>query len=320
MAAISAREFERSLNEKLDGIRVIVLVGDNDEIKSDLFRAVRKSLGIDPEDPFRFVQLDSSILDSDPARLADELGAISMFGGSRLIRTNATARQAERIIRQAFDGPSGDWTLVVDTDEVELSRIAADVAARLLVVACGATEAGDFHSFVQSECTRAGIGAEDGALELLIGLLGDDRASARTEIEKLSLLIGASNRITVDDVRNVVADGSSILADEIATAALSGNLTRVVEALDRLQSTGADPTAPLGAASRLALNLYRAKVNQWRARPDGVAQNLNSGDLRSIALGLQAAVLQSRSEGSNSALLAERALISLGNAARTRRR
>ena len=44
MAAISAREFERSLNEKLDGIRVIVLVGDNDEIKSDLFRAIRKSL------------------------------------------------------------------------------------------------------------------------------------------------------------------------------------------------------------------------------------------------------------------------------------
>ena len=103
-------------------------------------------------------------------------------------------------------------------------------------------------------------------------------------------------------------------------AALSGNLTHLVAALDRLQSTGSDASVALGAASRLALNLYRAKANQWRGRPDGIAQHLSSGDLRSIALSLQTAVLQTRSDGPNSALLAERALISLGNAARARRR
>lgn len=320
MAAVSAREFEKSLDERLRGIRVVVLHGDNDEIKSDLFRAIRKSVGVDSDDPFRLVQLDSGLLDSDPARLPDELGAISMFGGSRLIRTSATTRQAERVIEQAFDCPPGDWTLVVDTDELEISRLGANIAGQLLAVACGAEAAGDFHSFVQSEFLRAGIGFEDGVLELLIGLLGEDRASARTEIEKLSLLIGASNKATIDDVRNVVADGSSILADEIASAAVSGDLAHLVAALDRLQSTGTDPSAALGAASRLALNLYRAKANQWRGRADGIAQHLNAGDLRGIALGLQAAVLQTRSDGPNSALLAERALISLANAARPRRR
>lgn len=320
MATISAREFEKSLDERLRGIRVVVLHGDNDEIKSDLFRAIRKSLGIDLDDPFRLVRLDGNVLDSDPGRLADELGAISMFGGSRLIRANVTARQAERVIQQAFDGPAGDWTLIVDTDEFDLSRLTAHVTGQTLAVACGAEAAGDFHSFVRSEFVRAGIELQDGVLELFVTLLGEDRASARTEIEKLSLLTGASKQVTIDDAKSVVADGSSILSDEIATAALSGNLTHLVAALDRLQSTGSDATAALGAASRLALNLYRGKVNQWRGRPDGIAQHLGSGDLRAIALSLQTAVLQTRTDGPNSALLAERALISLGNATRARRR
>lgn len=320
MATSSAREFEKSLDQRLRGIRVVVLHGDNDEIKSDLFRAIRKSLGIDLDDPFRLVRLDGNVLDSDPARLADELGAISMFGGSRLIRANVTARQAERVIQQAFDGPAGGWTLIVDTDEFDVSRLDANVANQTLTVACGAEAAGDFHSFVRSEFVRAGIELQDGVLELFVTLLGEDRASARTEIEKLALLTGASKQVTVDDAKSVVADGSSILSDEIATAALSGDLTHLVTALNRLQSTGSDATAALGAASRLALNLYRGKVNQWRGRPDGGAQRLSSGDLRTIALSLQTAVLQTRSDGPNSALLAERALISLGNATRSRRR
>lgn len=320
MATISAREFEKSLDERLRGIRVVVLHGDNDEIKSDLFRAIRKSFGIDLDDPFRLVRLDGNVLDSDPARLADELGAISMFGGSRLIRANVTARQAERVIQQAFDGPAGDWTLIVDTDEFDLSRLTAHVTGQTLAVACGAEAAGDFHSFVRSEFVRAGIELQDGVLELFVTLLGEDRASARTEIEKLSLLTSASKQVTIDDAKSAVADGSSILSDEIAAAALSGNLTHLVAALDRLQSTGSDATVALGAASRLALNLYRGKVNQWRGRPDGIAQHLGSGDLRAIALSLQTAVLQTRSDGPNSALLAERALISLGNATRARRR
>lgn len=320
MAATSAREFEKSLAEKLRGVQIVVLHGDNDEIKSDLFRAVRKSLGILPDDPFRLVQLDGNTLDADPARLADELGAISMFGGSRLIRTNVTARLAERVVQQATGAPPGDWMLIVDTEEFDASRLTADLGARLLAVACGAEAAGDFHSFVSTELARAGVELEDGVLEFLVGLLGDDRASARTEIEKLSLLVGASKMVTIDDARNVVADGSSILSDEIAAAALSGDITHLAAALDRLQSTGVDASVALGAASRLALNLYRAKANQWRSRQDGGAQHLSSGDLRGIALGLQTAVLQARADGPNSALLAERALISLANAARVRRR
>lgn len=320
MAALSAREFEKSIAQLAHASQIVVLHGDNVQVKRDLFRLVRKSLAIETDDPFRLVQLDSDIIDADPARLADELGAISMFGGSRLIRVSGTPRQAIAALQLAVAAPDGDWLLLVDTDNLDSPHAEALKANRVVLVSCGAEKAGDFHSFVSSEFRRADISLDDGVLELLIPLLGDDRSAARGEVEKLAILVGGASNVTIQDVRDVVADNSSIISDGIALAALTGNSTALSLALDRLQATGSDVTGALAAAARLALNLYRGKANQWRGRPDGVAQNLTAGDLRSIVLSLQAAVLQTRSDSRNGSLLAERALIALGALGRTRRR
>ncbi|MFV0281478.1 MAG: DNA polymerase III subunit delta [Rhodoblastus sp.] len=321
MALLSAREFEESVAAKLQIAKIIVLSGDNSPLKSDLFRAIRAKLAIDSADPFRLVQLDSNAIESDPARLADEMGAISMFGGSRLIRAMTTPRQAGHAAKQALESPAGDWILVLDTDEFEPPpNLSSQQAGQIIVVACNVESDGDFHSFARAEFERAGIRLGDGVIETFVSLMADDRTAARGEIEKLALLHDRSQTLTVDDIRDTVANGSSILADEIAATALSGNLAALVPALDRLHAAGADPANALGAASRLALNLYRGKLNQWRSRTDSVAQNLSAADLRGISLSLHAAVLQSRAAGGNSSLLAERALISLGAAVRPRKR
>lgn len=314
--SLSARDFEKSLLQAIKGKRVVVLSGDNIQVKADLFRQLRRSLSIEPYDPFRLVQLDSDALDADPARLGDELGAISMFGGSRLIRVMATAKQTENILEIAEMAPVGDWLLIVDTDELARSQPSSGV----LLVACPSEKGGDFHAFVRAEFERAGVMLKEGVLELLVPLLGDDRAAARGEVEKLALLVDRAKPVGLDDAKNVVADASTLVADEIAVAALSGDLAALNLALNRLGSAGSDATAALGAASRQVLNLLRGRANQWKSRPDQPLQGLSTADLRGLALSLQAAVLQTRSDGANAALLAERSLVSLGAAVRARRR
>lgn len=320
MKSHSARDFERSPASAIRGAKTIVLYGDNSQIKRDIFRSIRRFLGIESEDPFRLISLSSDAVDADRARLADELGAISMFGGSRLIHVDALARQVLEILDQAAAAPSGEWLLVVDVDDLDANRLAGIKAyGETIVVACGLEAAGDFHAFVKGEFQRAGTQVKDNVLEFLIPLLGEDRAAARGEVEKLALLAGNSGSITIDQVSRVAADSSSVLSDEIAVAALSGNLAALSIALDRLQSTGSDAPAALGAASRLVLNLYRGKMNQWNSR-GGVGQNLSPADLRRLCLSLQNAVLQTRSDSGNAPLLAERALVSLGASTRPKRR
>jgi len=318
--AVSAHDFERSLPKALHDKRVILLHGDNIQIKADLFRLIRKSLSIEIDDPFRLAQLDSDSLESDVGRLADELGAISMLGGSRLVRVTASTRQVEAVVDCAASAPAGDWLLLVDADELDANRLSAlRGVPGILIVDCTSAPAGDFHSFVRSQFDRAGASIDDGVLEILIPLLGEDRAAARGEVEKLALLGDRSKSVTIDDVRDIVADSSSVIADEVGVSVMSGSLPALSVALNRLQTTGSDATGALGAALRLALNLYRARANQWRTKPDMV-QNLSLADLRAVVLALQSAVLQTRSDGPNASLLAERALISLGNSLRARRR
>lgn len=320
MASLSAREFEKSVGELARSFRIIILHGDNVQAKSDLFRLLRKSLAIESDDPFRLAHLDSDAIEADPAKLADELGAISMFGGSRLIRAISSQRQSESIIQQALQAPPGDWHLLVDTENLDVARCDVFKNDNLLLVACANENAGDFHSFVAAEFERAGLQFDEGVLELLIPLLGDDRAAARGEVEKLALLVGGSGRVSLADVDNVVADNSVVMTDAVAVASLSGNLAALAAALDRLQATGSDATGALGAASRLALNLYRGKANQWRTRQDGVAQNLSAASLRGIAMTLQSAIRQTRSDSQLAPLLSERALVSLGASTRIRKR
>ena len=210
--------------------------------------------------------------------------------------------------------------MLVDTENLDAARFDVVKNGNLLLVACANENAGDFHSFVATEFERAGLQLEEGVLELLIPLLGDERAAARGEVEKLALLVGVSRRVSLADVDNVVADNSVVMTDAVAIASLSGNLAALAAALDRLQATGSDATGALGAASRLALNLYRGKANQWRTRQDGVAQNLSAASLRGIAMTLQSAIRQTRSDSQLAPLLSERALVSLGASTRIRKR
>lgn len=321
MARINSLDLERSVTDSRVGSRIIILYGDNDDLKADLFKSVRRSLNVPLDDPFRFVNLDSSAIDADPARLSDELGAISMFGGSRLIRATLIPRQCSLALQQALQAPSGEWVLVIETGDVaDATWIeAVEGVERVALVACGAESAGDFHSFVRREFERAGIVNDAGAIDALILLVGDDRSAVRGEIEKLQLLSGGSAPVTGEVVRNVVADASSMLADEIANSALIGEPELVVPALDRMNLIGSDLIQAVGAALRQALNLHRAKTRQWGARQGSRDANLTAAELRSIIRLLSAAVLQTRS-GGNATLHAERALLSLASATRRRKR
>jgi DNA polymerase III subunit delta len=321
MPAISYRQFI-SRNGPAKNVSVYLCHGSNEELKTELFTMLRKKYAIELDDPFRLVRLDNDDFDADPGRLADELGAISMFGGSRLVHAKTSARVAERILRQALETPGGDWTLVIDAPDLGdapwLPQAAAE--AGVLAIMCGDEHAGDFHAFVASEFAKAGLACDEAALEMLILLVGDQRAAIRGEIEKLAALLGPSARVEERHIREAVADASSMLADEVASAAIAGDSDCLARALDRLKITGSDPVQALGAAHWLALNLHRAKIRQWGGRSDPHAPSWSAADSRSLIRSLGAAVHQTRMDGPNAALLAERALVALGRTARLRKR
>ncbi len=322
MTSISARGLRQWLLDHRDLAFVCILTGDNEELKADLFRDTCDVLDISVTDPFRFVRLNGETLESDPSRLVDELSAISMFGGSRLIQIKTSAHQSERAIRQALATPRGNWFLLVDSQDLGDADWVSGLHAEkgLAVVACGAEGSGNFHNFVAGELTRAGLTFDRAAIENLIALTGEDRASVRGEIIKFVALLGSGGHLDAVTVRDVVADASSTLAEEVAAAAFAGDCGALARLLDRIAVTGSDPGQALGAAHRHALNLSKASNKQWNARRDPHAPAWSAADIRSLARALGASILQCRSYSPDAALIAERTLLALGQSARLKKR
>jgi DNA polymerase-3 subunit delta len=297
MPTVPPRALAASLASGAPVGAIVVLHGGNEALKGDLLKAIQKAAGADPHDPFRVVRLESGDLESDPARLADELTAVSMFGGSRLVVARCAPRRLVEHVELALALPRGDCVLVLAcgplTEPQELRTLAANNAA-LMDVECAEEDSGDFRVFVLHELSARDIALDAEALETFLRLVGEDRPAARAEIEKASCYLGEPGALTSQDIISIVADGAGVVSDTLALAAIGGRIDSVAAGLDQIEAAGVDAQQALLSAARQSLGLHKAKVRRWHAADQGPGRLLTESDLRDISHALNDAVLRAR--------------------------
>ena len=82
---IEPRQVEAFLKKPDPKIRGVVIYGNDDGLVAERAMALAKTVCEDLKDPFRVVDIAGDALKNDPARLADEFGAMSLMGGRRVI-------------------------------------------------------------------------------------------------------------------------------------------------------------------------------------------------------------------------------------------
>ena len=314
MPTLSAKAFQELLGGGLPRGAIVALHGANETLKSDLLKSIYRSMDVDPHDPFRVVRLENTDLDSDSARLADELTAISMFGGSRLVLAHCAARRMAERAELALSLPRGECVLALSSgalSEGQDLRSLAGAHRDILEIECAEEAAGDFRAFVVAELARRDVTLDAAALDTFLQLVGEDRPAARAEIEKACCYLGAPGSLTSDEIVAVVADGAGFVAGEIAKAAVAGRLTDIARGLDEMDASGADPQQALMAASWQCANLYRGKLKRWAFADRGTARNLSEAELRQIMGSLNEAVLRARRDSTVGAVASRHALLAL---------
>ncbi|WP_281645156.1 DNA polymerase III subunit delta [Parendozoicomonas sp. Alg238-R29] len=102
--------------------------------------------------------------------------------------------------------------------------------------------------WISQRLKRAGLNAEPEAVTLLADLLEGNLLAAAQEIEKLKLL--SDQVITVDTVRNVVADNARYDVFGLADAVLAGDVRHSLRIFHGLLAEGTEPTIMLWSLSR----------------------------------------------------------------------
>ncbi|MBV9510496.1 MAG: DNA polymerase III subunit delta, partial [Caulobacteraceae bacterium] len=185
-------DVERFLASPPAGVRAALLYGrDRGGVheRADLLAAKATER---PDDPFDVALLTEQDLDSDGARLADQLSAQSLMGGRRLVRlrltgdrTAADRAAAEALKVHAEGGYNPDAFFLIEAGELgrdSTLRKAAEKADGAAAIPCYEDEPGDVARLVREALARDKVGLSAEALELFVARLPRERGVARQEI------------------------------------------------------------------------------------------------------------------------------------------
>jgi len=219
----------------------------------------------------------------DPAKLADEMSAMSLLGGGRLVRLRLDhERQAAAISKliKSFDtDPSrAEAKLIIEAGDMTTRsaiRKAVEASKHFAAVACYAANANDLRDQVKDGLKAHNITITPDALEHWLPLLEGDHALAAGEIEKMALYKGYGKTdgtvVNLADIQAVAAGGQSASIDTIVTEALLGDVDAMDANYRRAVAGKVSPIGILFGLQRQLLRLTEAAIKMDSGESAGQA-------------------------------------------------
>lgn len=204
-------------------------------------------------DPMSRLTLTGDQLKEDPARLFDELQAMSLMGDKRVIILRDPAEANAGDLDEAYNIASPDNRLIVlagDLTPKSSLRKGAESHASCPALACYKDEGRGLESLIRDTLTGFGLQVQPEAFAYLTGHLNGDRMIVLGELEKLSLYMGEEETVTLEIVQSVIGEQSEKSYDDLCYAVSGGDITQAMRLLDRLWQQGEVPVTLLRALQR----------------------------------------------------------------------
>jgi DNA polymerase III subunit delta len=217
--------------------RVFLIYGQDEGLVRE--RGKQISLGYLPtlDDPFAYVELTASQVDEDPARVRDELEAISMMGGDRVIRIRGISNKHTKLIDSLLDANFDQSVLVLEGADLKKTGSLPKLLTKdpvSAVIPCYHDKAQDISALINDVLNAGGCRAAPDAMEYLRTHLGSDRAISRQELDKLVIYLGNDKKdATLADVKEIIGDSSSESVFDVIDAALLGKLPELEISLNK---------------------------------------------------------------------------------------
>ncbi len=231
---ITGSRAAKFLNAPPDDMIGILLFGPDRGMVKERAEQLTHKLCTNPDDAFAATVLTADDLVGDPARLADEMSSLSMFGDQRLIRLRLDHERSgaaiAKILKDFEIHPErAAARLIVEAGDLtprSAVRKAFEAAGRFAALGCYADSAADIANLVRRTLTDSHIDIDRDALDMWVPLLEGDRALARGEIEKMILFKGygtiANAKVSIADVKAVAAGAQAASIDDIIMSAMDG--------------------------------------------------------------------------------------------------
>jgi DNA polymerase III subunit delta len=224
----------------------------------------------------------SGAIKSDPARLVDEAGAMSLFGGKQAIWIEPATKDIEDGVAALLEAAAVESVVVAIagalTKASSLLKL-AEASPLALAFASYPPEGQDAERMVVDLGRRFGLKVSTPVAARLAESSGNDQAIAARELEKFAIFLGASPEaprdLDHDTVDAVGAESGEGNVHRLADLALAGAVDELSEELAKLPSGNNDAVPIVRSLQRRLMMLapLRARVERGEA-PEAVMTSL----------------------------------------------
>lgn len=257
------------------GVGALVYGPDEGQVH-EFAAQITKAVVEDPNDPFAVVELTDEHIKAEPTRLSDELNAMSMLGGKRLVRLQSGSDKSGKLLAEIYAAnPNPEAFLLVVAGELPPRahmRQFFEKAKQLQALACYRDEGYALDKLIQQSFAEAGLRAEQGVVPYLSANLGSDRRMTRAQLEKMVLYAGDSKSLSLEEAMMLVGNHAELTLDDLSTALADGQWREVERILHKQLREGTQPIQILRSLQRYfqRLHLLKATMKQAGASADAV--------------------------------------------------
>jgi DNA polymerase-3 subunit delta len=263
-------DVERFLASPPPETRAALIYGRDRAIVHERADQIAAKVAARPDDPFDVSLVSEGDIDAQPSRLFDELSALSMMGGRRLVRLRLDDKPA--IDKAAVEALKVHLAGELNPDAfflIEAGALGRDSGLRkaaegeksgmAVVIPCYEDETGDVARLVREGLARDKVGLTPEALDLFVRRLPHERGVARREIERLALYLGPGSGVTAGpaDLTDFLGVEPEASLSDAASDAFGGRLAAAQAGLRRAAAEGEG-----GPAAVRAMGLHLARLRR----------------------------------------------------------
>lgn len=257
-------EIERAVDRPDPNIRFFLFHGPDEAGSRALADRLATALGADVER----IDLDGAQLAKDPALLADEAAAQSLFGGARWIRVRASGDEVSAAAEALLDLPQPGNPVAIlagalkPTSKLLKLALAAD---NVLAFASYAPEGGEADRVAIGLASGLGLRIQPDVARRLVEMTGGDRAVMARELEKFAAYLDADGtnprEVDFDTLAEIGAGEAESSPAALVDAALLGATRDAASEVQALASDGSESIPLIRTALRRALQLAALRAD-----------------------------------------------------------
>jgi DNA polymerase-3 subunit delta len=255
----------RSVDQPDERIRFYLFYGPDEAQSRALAARLTQALSAS-----RFL-IAAGTIKSDPATLADEAGAMSLFGGKRVIWIEPAGDEIVPGVEALMEAPAPDSPVVAIAGALRKTSALvklAEASKEALAFAAYVPEGQDAARMVADVGRRFGLKIDPVLAARIADSCGNDQAIVAQELEKLALYVDASPHTpkalepsALDAVGAESAEGNFL---RLADLALSGDVAALADELARLPAGGSEAIPVVRSLQRRLLMLAPARARVER--------------------------------------------------------